>query len=142
MRRFGAAPHPEGGMLRRLLPFLMFAVVVAACNSSGRTAVHAPLSPTASATQVVSAAAAASPSATAAVTATPVSVLGGAAAQPSGDRALHHVQVLAGDIGPRPAASPAEQKAGQYIAGQLRDAGYDVELQGFPIKTFISRSVE
>jgi aminopeptidase YwaD len=47
-------------------------------------------------------------------------------------RALDHLRVLSVDIGPRVASSPEETEAAEYIAGQLRDFGYEVEIQEFP----------
>jgi aminopeptidase YwaD len=47
--------------------------------------------------------------------------------------AYEHVRVLAEEIGARPGGTPAERRAADYISGQLRSYGYEVELQEFPI---------
>jgi aminopeptidase YwaD len=48
-------------------------------------------------------------------------------------KALEHLQVLCLDIGHRPAASPENAAAADYIEGVFRDAGLAVERQNFPI---------
>jgi aminopeptidase YwaD len=48
------------------------------------------------------------------------------------DRAMGHLEVLAGQIGPRVASSPAEREAAEYLAAELEGMGYDVEIQEFP----------
>lgn len=48
-------------------------------------------------------------------------------------RALRHLRVLSDEIGWRIAGTPSEHRAAHYIAGQLRDLGYTVELQPFPV---------
>ncbi|MEU8346514.1 M20/M25/M40 family metallo-hydrolase [Spirillospora sp. NPDC048832] len=48
-------------------------------------------------------------------------------------RALRHLKVLSDEIGWRVAGTGAEHRAAAYIAGQLRDLGYTVELQPFPV---------
>lgn len=112
----------------------------AACSDDGgSTAVEAP---PASQSQGASPTEAAAPSggSASAQPSAPVT-----AAQPSTDpdanRALTHIQKLADEIGPRPSGTPEEQAAAQYIAGVLRGYGYDVELQRFPVSSFVSRSV-
>ncbi len=57
-------------------------------------------------------------------------------------RALEHVRHLAGDIGPRPAGSPAEEQAARYIAQVLDSYGYRVEQQYFAIRPTLTRDVE
>lgn len=49
-----------------------------------------------------------------------------------GERALTHMQHL-NDIGPRVQGTPAEAQARDYIAAQLRAAGYSPELQPFTV---------
>lgn len=46
-------------------------------------------------------------------------------------RTLTHVSVLAGTIGERVADSPGEKQAVEYIASQLHEYGYDVEVMRF-----------
>ena len=54
----------------------------------------------------------------------------------SGEAAYEHVEFLANSIGPRPAGSNGEVKAGDYIAARLREYGWQVSKQEF------SRSVK
>jgi len=61
------------------------------------------------------------------------------AEEPSGELALQHVEVLAADIGPRPAGSDAEIEAASYIADQLRSYGYVVEEQTFEFTSEFDR---
>ncbi|MFI0352149.1 M28 family peptidase [Actinomadura sp. 9N407] len=48
-------------------------------------------------------------------------------------RALRHLKVLSDQIGWRIAGTESEHRAARYIAGELRDLGYKVELQPFPV---------
>ncbi|MCY4640495.1 MAG: M28 family metallopeptidase [Chloroflexi bacterium] len=48
-------------------------------------------------------------------------------------RAFAHVRMLAGSIGPRVAGSPEEERAADYVAVQLSDAGYEVSIEPFPV---------
>ncbi|MGI5206130.1 M28 family peptidase [Spirillospora sp. CA-108201] len=48
-------------------------------------------------------------------------------------RALRHLRVLSDEIGWRIAGTPSEHRAARYIAECLRDLGYRVELQPFPV---------
>ncbi|MBE1532500.1 M20/M25/M40 family metallo-hydrolase [Actinomadura algeriensis] len=48
-------------------------------------------------------------------------------------RALRHLRVLSDEIGWRIAGTRSEHRAARYIAGVLRDLGYKVELQPFPV---------
>ncbi|MFA1547916.1 M20/M25/M40 family metallo-hydrolase [Actinomadura chokoriensis] len=48
-------------------------------------------------------------------------------------RALRHLEVLSDEIGWRIAGTRSEHRAAHYIAGCLRDLGYKVELQPFPV---------
>jgi aminopeptidase YwaD len=57
-----------------------------------------------------------------------------------GRRAFAHVQALAQTIGPRVSGTPGEAQAVDYIAGQLKAFGYDVEVMhvavaGTPFRT-------
>lgn len=56
-------------------------------------------------------------------------------APPDADRAMTHLRVLAAEIGIRAATTPAEQRAADYIADQLRASGYEVALEPFPVRT-------
>ena len=44
---------------------------------------------------------------------------------------LEHIRALSEGIGPRPSASEAERKAGEYIAGKLESFGYLVRTEPF-----------
>ncbi|GHG00542.1 Zn-dependent exopeptidase M28 [Deinococcus piscis] len=46
-----------------------------------------------------------------------------------GERALAHMEHLSRNIGPRVQGTPAEAQAREYVAAQLRAAGYQPELQ-------------
>ncbi|MEW2357737.1 M20/M25/M40 family metallo-hydrolase [Spirillospora sp. NPDC029432] len=48
-------------------------------------------------------------------------------------RALKHLKVLSDEIGWRIAGTESEHRAARYIARELRDLGYKVELQPFPV---------
>ncbi len=54
----------------------------------------------------------------------------------SADRAFAHAETLAISIGSRPAGSPEELAAADYIRTELTAFGYAAELQSFPIETF------
>jgi aminopeptidase YwaD len=53
--------------------------------------------------------------------------------------AKRHVDVLAVDIGSRPAGSEAQERAAQYIYDELSRLGYQTELQRFPITFYEDR---
>jgi aminopeptidase YwaD len=61
--------------------------------------------------------------------------------QPDAARAFSHVQKLAAEIGARPSGTAEEHAAAEYIAGELRASGYDVELQRFAVSSWVSRAV-
>ena len=54
----------------------------------------------------------------------------------SADRALAHAEVLAVDIGSRPAGSAEELAAADYIRAELASYGYEAGLQPFPIQVY------
>jgi hypothetical protein len=60
--------------------------------------------------------------------AAPGSAWGGTAEAPD---PMEHVEVLAADIGPRPAGSSADRRAVRYVAAELGSYGYEVALQRF-----------
>jgi aminopeptidase YwaD len=60
-------------------------------------------------------------------------------AAPDGDRILEDVKQLADQIGPRPAGTPRENAAADFIAERLRSLGYDVSFQEFSIATQTNR---
>lgn len=124
--------------MRRLVPLLLV-LLLASCSSSTAASKLAPVSPVASLTAVAEDSTA-TPAARASASPSPATAVAGA--EPSGEAALAHVKRLAGEIGPRVAGTPAERAAADYIAAHLREDGFDVELQRFPVKTFASRSVE
>ena len=45
--------------------------------------------------------------------------------------AMKHIEVLAGDIGPRPATTDAEKRAANYIQATFASQGLDTEVQDF-----------
>jgi alkaline phosphatase isozyme conversion protein len=49
----------------------------------------------------------------------------------NGQRARHHLDALAGEIGARPAGSPQEVQAGEYIRAALQADGYETQVQPF-----------
>ncbi|MFD3406165.1 M28 family peptidase [Kribbella sp. NPDC058693] len=51
----------------------------------------------------------------------------------SSERALQHLQVLSGRIGPRIGGTASEKRAADYIAGQLDKFGYRTKLEPFPV---------
>ncbi|HXH22358.1 MAG TPA: M28 family peptidase [Dehalococcoidia bacterium] len=53
--------------------------------------------------------------------------------RPDGERILGYVRKLADEIGPRPAGTPAERQAVDYLVGLLRSFGYDVSIQDFTV---------
>jgi aminopeptidase YwaD len=57
----------------------------------------------------------------------------------SGTTAKQHVDALAAQIGSRPAGSANYDQAVQYVADQLRQAGYQPTLQAFPVQTYDDR---
>lgn len=77
-----------------------------------------------------------SPSPTASVTPTPLPTV---TPVPSGQRALQHVRHLAETIGSRPAGTPQERDAANYIEAQFRSYGYSVTRQGFSFPYFVDR---
>lgn len=52
----------------------------------------------------------------------------------SGEKAYDHLRILAGEIGPRPMGSPAEQRALQYAVSRFREFGCD-EAYVMPMTT-------
>jgi aminopeptidase YwaD len=58
---------------------------------------------------------------------------------PDGHRILGYDRRLSVDIGPRPAGTPKEQEAIDFISGLLKSFGYDVTLQEFPAISEASR---
>jgi aminopeptidase YwaD len=61
--------------------------------------------------------------------------------EPSGERALAHVEALALDIGPRPAGSEQEAEAVAYLVDQFEDYGYSVKVEDFPFTVGTGRKV-
>jgi aminopeptidase YwaD len=59
-----------------------------------------------------------------------------------GARILGYDHQLSVEIGPRPAGSPKEQEAIDFIAGKLRSFGYTVTLQEFPAVSEASREAK
>ena len=55
--------------------------------------------------------------------------------------AVRAVRHLSGVVGPRHATSPAFRDAADWVAGELRDSGYDVQQQSFPVPGGVSWGV-
>lgn len=135
----GQSSPPRGFIMARpWFLVLLLSVALAACDRAQPVAL-APPTASVPASAATSAATAVTPLPTTPSTGSTGAVA--ATAEPSGEQALRHVHVLAGEIGPRVAGSPEERRAADYIAGLLRGYGYDVELQSFPIEVFVSRRV-
>ncbi|MEZ4554324.1 MAG: M28 family metallopeptidase [Dehalococcoidia bacterium] len=60
--------------------------------------------------------------------------------EPSAERAMEHLRVLAGDIGSRPATTAEERRAAEYIQQQLEAAGYRVTLEEFDVQATLGGS--
>ena len=122
---------------RRWLPLTLAALLLAACTGGDEDApaVTAPAttstataaSTTAPAPDAATRTATPEPPARAATSAFTVSSL----ADPDVDRAYEDMRVLAVDIGIRSAGTADEREAAEYIASQLRDAGYVVLIEEF-----------
>jgi len=65
-----------------------------------------------------------------------------AQAQLSGQSAYAHVEHLAGVVGPRVGGTPGNRAAAEYIAAQLRQHGYQVELHAFQFPYYEERRVD
>lgn len=122
----GGAPTPEPTATASATPAATAVAVATA------TATPAPSpTPTAAPTPTASPVPTRSPTPAAVPTATPpVS---------SGQRALQHVRYLAETIGSRPAGSPQERAAADYIEAQFRSYGLSVARQGFSFPYFVDR---
>ena len=128
-------------MLRRLTPLLLAAVLIACTSDNDRRSSSAgTVSPVETAAAQVASATAA-PITRAETVAPTTAPPARASAEPSGEEALAHARALAQDIGSRPPGTNGERRSIEYIAEQLRSFGYEVELQPFLVKTFVSRSV-
>lgn len=112
-------------MTSRIALLILAPTLLAAAACSDRAASAPPVATTtAGPASPTAAARGASPTAGA------VAVVDGPSAH-EGDRALAHVQHLAGTIGPRVAGTQGEQRAATYIAEQFRAYGYAVETPVF-----------
>lgn len=70
-------------------------------------------------------------------TTTPTEVGDPEQAEPSSRDLADRLQILAGDIAERPAGSPQEQEAADYIEAELESFGYSVEQQSFEVAAFL-----
>ena len=59
----------------------------------------------------------------------------------SNARSMRHVRKLAGKIGPRVRAKPAEWKASKYVRGKFESYGYETKVQKFSVDGGTSRNV-
>lgn len=64
------------------------------------------------------------------------------ALEPDGDRIKSIVSQLAVNIGSRPSGTASEEEGANLIAGLLRAAGYDVEIQPFQVSREVSREAK
>jgi Zn-dependent M28 family amino/carboxypeptidase len=53
---------------------------------------------------------------------------------------MQHLQMLAGDIGSRPATSENERRAAEYIRDQLESAGYQTTIEPFDVQATLGGS--
>ena len=60
--------------------------------------------------------------------------------EPDAQRVFEHLRALVKDVGTRPAGTEAEDRAAEYIAQQLRDAGYDVAIEDFEVRREVDLS--
>ncbi len=60
----------------------------------------------------------------------------------SAEATLRHLTVLSRQIGPRPSGTPEFQRAAEYVEGQLRALGFEVERQPFSFPFFEVRGAE
>ena len=123
---------------RGLLLALSALLLLAACGGGDEPdAVATPPASTPTATSPATAAAPTTPTPTSTSTSTrpaPASTAPFAVTQYSDfnvERTFEDTRVLAVDIGIRPAGTEAEREAADYIASQLRDAGYVVDIEAF-----------
>lgn len=61
--------------------------------------------------------------------------------EPDAARMLEHIRVLAAEIGVRETGTPGEQRAAEYIRGELERAGYRVTLEPFVVDVPRDRSM-
>lgn len=59
-----------------------------------------------------------------------------------GERLWRHLEALCVDIGPRLSGSPGDERAVEYIAGQFRRCGAEVEVQDFACPSWEHESTE
>ncbi len=117
------------------------ALLVAACSSSDGATTSPTSTPTEAPDRTTSTATpapeATTPEPTASPTTTPPPALGETNEGQTADVAnvVAHVNALVTDIGIRAAGTEGEREAAAYIAGVLEDAGYDTEIESFPITT-------
>lgn len=57
-------------------------------------------------------------------------------------KAIEHIRYLSEEIGPRPGGLEAEKQAADYVASQLRNNGYEVDYQYFPVADQYIATVE
>lgn len=111
---------------RRLLPLALAALLLAACTGDEGPA-PAATTPTSTPGTTTATPTPTPPTPTPPPTPFGVSEPG----DPDVDRAYEHMRLLTVDIGIRSAGTEEERAAAEYIAAQLRDAGYVVALEEF-----------
>lgn len=112
---------------RRLLLLALAALLLAACGGDQSPAAVA----TAPASTPTASTPTPTPTSTPEPTAAPAPFGVPALSDPDVDRAYEDMRALVVDIGIRPAGTEEERAAAEYIATQLRDAGYVVALEEF-----------
>jgi aminopeptidase YwaD len=61
---------------------------------------------------------------------------------PNGSRIFEDVKVLTDELGPRSSGTEREKRAAEFVAGRLRDLGYEVSLQEFSVGTQAGRDAK
>jgi Zn-dependent M28 family amino/carboxypeptidase len=116
--------------LRILLLVAAPLLLVTACSGDSSPAAPSPAD---------EAAATATTAQPAAATPTPATAHAPVVLDPDGNRIKGIVSQLAVNIGSRPAGTSSEEQAANLVAGLLRTAGYDVEIQPFQVSRETSR---
>lgn len=156
------APRRAGHVrLRATLPLVLGAVLLLACDGGPEVEGSAPLAAgavTATPTETASVTETA-PSADTATAETPTSTVqpsedarsegdnaersapqAAAPLTPDAESAMVHLRYLVETIGPRAAGSEGEREAAAYIAGVLRDAGYEAQVDEFEFEIGVDES--
>lgn len=118
------------------------ALLLAACGGEAATAEQTGAA-TATGTAAVDATAVVEATATSEVTpgeTTRGDVVSVAREAPDAGRVMDHIEVLAVEIGSRPAGTEAEREAAAYIEGEFAEAGYETAIEPFTARTRLDNS--